>query len=308
VGQDKRYIYATGRIRVLESRLLNTQTLERLIEAQTPEEEAFILKERGLSADFAENLSNGYRVFDELNLDKDLKNIFRAKYDFHNLKVILAGLNETNFYTLGAFSIDIIKRMTRKERIKDIPFDYISLVENAGGSDLSSLSMEEAGLRQLNLTIDKAMVSYVLGSVVKNHFLMDYYKKYIDLKNLNFYFRFKKSRDVLKTALLDNGYLKKDIFLSELDRKETRRYESILERTFQHSKDEKDFDYFEKLADNYLLNLLKPAKHLAFGVEPLFSYVVAVEYQSRNIRAILLSKKNNGAKEHIRQNLRESYV
>lgn len=301
-GQDKRYTYATGRIRALEARLLNRSAFERLIEFQTLDEINFILKEYGLSQDLDENLLAGYKVLDELTIDKEIANSFRLKYDFHNLKVILkskiTGQRETGLSNLGIFELAIIRKMANKEKVSGVPFDYPALIKQAQGQPLQLLSV----------IIDRFMTNYFFGLFVRQPFLKDYFKKFIDLKNIMFYFRLKDKMDVLKEALLNNGYLKKGLLLRGFDIKEASRYDGVIRPGLELFNKEGSLDLFEKLCDDYLLNILKLAKYMPFGIEPLFSYVVAVEYQARSVNAILFSKKNGIPKEQIRRNLRESYA
>ncbi|MCM8781466.1 MAG: V-type ATPase subunit [Candidatus Omnitrophica bacterium] len=301
-GQDIRYAYATGRIRALEKRLLNKQAFERLIESQPLSEAILIIQEYGLSPHLNENLATAYKILDELSLDKKVTHFFRVKYDFHNLKVALKSkfmdLKEECISHLGLFDFGLIKKMANREWAENIPFDYLSLVRK----------VENVSLQLLNFTIDKAMVDYTLGLLEKYCFLRDYFRRYIDLKNLNFYFRLYRKSDILKDALLDGGYINKIEFLREVDIRKIRRYEAIINIGTEALMKKGDSGFFEKVCDDYLLNFLKPAKYMPFGIEPLFAYVVALEYQAKSINAILFCKKNEIPKDIIRKHLRESYV
>ena len=302
IGQDTRYTYATGRVRVLESRLLNRQAFERIIESQAISEAIFILKEYGLSPFLNENLTIAYKVLDELSLDREVPVAFRIKYDLYNLKTILRSkiinTKADTLSKLGVLGPDLIRKMANKERLTSVPFDYIPLIQRTEGLDL----------RLLNFIFDKYMANYMLAIFERYDFLKDYFKRYIDLKNLDFYFRLKEKTAILKDALLDGGYLNRAQFLRGFDVKEARQYDMITTPGLEHYAREGSLSLFEKLCDDYLLNFLKPAKYMPFGIEPLFSYVIALEYQARSIDMILFSKKNEIPKDAIRKNLRESYV
>ncbi len=102
VKENTRYGYASGRIRVLETRLLNRTGITRLLEAESAEEVLRMLSEgeygtaiSGIqkAEDFEKALEvemeRTYALIDELSLDPELTQIFRIRGDFHNLKVLL---------------------------------------------------------------------------------------------------------------------------------------------------------------------------------------------------------------------------
>jgi ATP synthase, subunit C len=65
---------------------------------------------------------------------------------------------------------------------------------------------------------------------------------------------------------------------------------------------------FEKISDNYLMELNKESKYIVFGPEPLFTYLVAKEREINAIRLIMVSKINNISSEKIRERLRDTYA
>ena len=99
-GNDVRYAYAVGVIRVLETRSLSRERIERAAVAATAEEVLRILAETSYSEYLsALKSADDYESFLEKehektlafvqNLTKDplLTNLFLYRYDFHNLKV-----------------------------------------------------------------------------------------------------------------------------------------------------------------------------------------------------------------------------
>ena len=102
IKQNTKYAYAVGRIRALETRLLDRTAMGRLLEAESAQELLKMLSEgeyeQALSSiDKAEDFETAlniereriYTLIDELTLDPQLTQIFRVRWDFHNLKVLL---------------------------------------------------------------------------------------------------------------------------------------------------------------------------------------------------------------------------
>ena len=99
---DTRYAYAVGRIRVLETRLLNRDALQRMLEADSPQATLEALSDTEYEASFSkiesewdfetalrEEMERIYKLIDKLTQDRELTDILRIKWDFHNLKVLL---------------------------------------------------------------------------------------------------------------------------------------------------------------------------------------------------------------------------
>ena len=64
----------------------------------------------------------------------------------------------------------------------------------------------------------------------------------------------------------------------------------------------------EKLIDNYIMDMMKDAKLIPFGIEPVLAYIYAKETEIKVIRIIMVGKLNNIAGEVIRERLRDIYV
>jgi V/A-type H+-transporting ATPase subunit C len=73
---------------------------------------------------------------------------------------------------------------------------------------------------------------------------------------------------------------------------------------------EKDFnlDYFDRLADDFVLDYVRGAKLISIGIEPLVGYMMAKENEVKIVRIILAGKLAGLSSETIRKRLRQSYV
>ena len=65
---------------------------------------------------------------------------------------------------------------------------------------------------------------------------------------------------------------------------------------------------FEKLIDNHIMGIMKEAKIVTKGLEPVLTYMYVKENEIKQIRTIMVGKLNNITKEVIRERLRDGYV
>jgi len=68
------------------------------------------------------------------------------------------------------------------------------------------------------------------------------------------------------------------------------------------------FTTLEKLLDNKLIEYVKSAKYVPFGIEPLAGYLIAKDNEIKIARIILAGKLAGISPELIRERLRETYV
>ena len=71
---------------------------------------------------------------------------------------------------------------------------------------------------------------------------------------------------------------------------------------------EGNFSLIEKLFDEYVLNYVKKAKYITFGIEPLIGYFFAKKTECINIRNIITGKINRLPSDVIKQRLRKTYI
>ncbi|MBM3234957.1 V-type ATP synthase subunit C [Candidatus Poribacteria bacterium] len=352
---DTRYAYAVGVIRVLETRLLNSADLQRMLEADSPQTVLAALSdteyEISLSKvksewDFEtalrEEMERIYRLTDKLTQDKELTDIFRIKWDFHNLKVLLK----------SKYLQSLVDTETRSADVSSPPQpprqQGVNILVPSGLEDLTELEAavmsEKSDSRMLpeylqvaiteveseaEMGIDPQLIDIILDKHAQSlnyrraaeysEFLQEYFQIAIDLNNIRNFLRVKilnKDRDFLSKVLLDDGTLKTTLFLNQFDEsienfaravKYTHYYELIKEGledwTENHS-----LATLEKFSDNYLLNYIKRAKFAILGVEPLLGYLLAKEHEMKLIRIIMIGKLNGLPSESIRERLRETYV
>lgn len=341
---DTRYAYAVGRIRVLETRLLNRDALQRMLEAGSPQATLEALSDTEYEASFSkiesewdfetalrEEMERIYKLIDKLTQDRELTDILRIKWDFHNLKVLLKSKYLKSFADTETHSTNVSGILVQSG-LEDLDeLEEIVISENGDISRLPQYlqaaiaeveSESEAGIdpQLIDIILDKhaQSLNYQRASQY-SEFLQGYFQIGIDLYNIKNFLRVKileKDRDFLGKVLLDNGTLKTAFFLNQFEEsienfaaslKHTNYYELVTEG-IQSWTENLSLATLEKLSDNYLLNYIKPAKFAILGIEPLLGYLLAKEHEMKLIRIIMIGKLNGLPPESIRERLRETYV
>ncbi len=328
------YIQAVTRTRVLETRLLSRAVIERMVDAKDMEEVFKILGEteyanvmRGITRveDYENILSSElkrvYKLMYEMSKDKIVVDLLALKYDYHNLKVMIkekildtdlsdmyVSINTIDFQRLKTdYLTDNFKNMEPRFRqaLEEVERDY----------------NENKDPQRIDILLDRFYYEhlYELAKETDIPLFLKYVKDSIDFTNIRTLIRVKKQKKDMKfleETLLPNG----NIGIDELVLSLNEPIEVIISkyRSYDISPEVKKgleiyqnvgrLSEFERLMDNYLMELNKPSKYVNFGPEPIFSYIVAKETEVKILRIIMVSKVNKLSPEDIRERLRDLYV
>ncbi|WP_315119976.1 V-type ATP synthase subunit C [uncultured Clostridium sp.] len=328
------FTHAISRIRVLETKLLDKAKLDRMIDSSSAEDALKILGETEYSnymssikrpEDYEELLGGElirlYQLMYSLSPVKELVDIMSIKYDYHNLKVMIKGklLNKDLSHLLipvGLINSNKLKQMFDNENFKELTNYMIEGIEKV------NKSFEEDGDPQkIDIILDGFMYKEMLhrANEIGDDFLSSYFKMIIDLTNIKTLLRVKKQnkgRRFMEEVLIEGGtILKKDLISYENESVDSianklsyTSYEKILRLGLESYGDNGNISYFEKLTDNYIMDYIKKAKYVSFGIEPLLGYIMAKENEIKTVRIIMVGKLNNIAPEVIRERLRDVYV
>ncbi len=338
--ENTKYGYASGRLRVLETRLLNRNSILRLLESDSAQEVIRLLSEGEYGSAFSVisdpidfdvglkvELRRTYALIDELSQDPDLTNIFRIKWDFHNLKAFLKASYLENFKAefdgvtsdLGLIPLETLKLNVMPEsdkKVEAVP-DYIIDALNSARSQYES----SQNPRFIDTVIDNHCYSFMFkrAEEYSNKFLIGYFKAIVDLNNIRNFIRIKmldESIRLLDSILLPRGSIDKKVFMNHFDDPieslasslSNTDYSDVITEGIRKWTDEHSLATFEKLADNFLINYIKPAKYIIFGIEPLIGYLLAKENEIKIIRIIMTGKLNDLPADIINERLRDTYV
>ena len=320
-------------IRVLEKRLLTRNRLERMIEAETPEEVLKLLGETEYSQDMADiHGSQDYeiilkreteRVFSIVrNMIKNtgIVDVLSLKYDYHNLKVLLKSkITGKDFSSLlmQAGTIDASKFKVKFEtQSNDLPQEIMEAID-----EVQKDFEENHNPQRIDIIVDKHYFRNLsrLAKEIDVKVITDYVEGLIDFQNMITLFRVQKQkRDArfLETVIFEGGTISKNKIVASindntdtiLNKFKKEKLGTYLVKGLEAFSETKRLSELEKISDNYLMELNKESKYVVFGPEPLFTYLVAKEREINAVRMIMVSKINNISSDKIRERLRETYA
>ena len=329
------YLYSTARVRSVEKYMLSREKAEKMIDAKTNQDAINILFECNYCKDvendkissnnydflLAEEHKRTYEFITSIAPEVSKFNIFLYTYDYHNLKVLMKSEYlsiDGSELLVDTGSIDI---NTLKYAIKER--DFSLLTENMSNA-LSSIIEQFPKNRDpqlIDIILDKYLYDEILKSAkeMNNDFIYDYIVMLIDIINLKTYARLRKmnkSWDFFTKVFINGGKIPEQIFVKCFDEK----FEDFANELFVYGyKDtflegvEKfyesgKFTALEKLFDNKIMDYVKSAKFIPYGIEPLAAYLIAKEHEIKIARIIMAGRIAGIPSELIRERMRETYV
>lgn len=320
-------------IRILEKRLLTRNRLERMIEAQTPEEVLKLLGETEYSQNMADiHGSQDYEIILKRETERvflivrnmikntGIVDVLSLKYDYHNLKVLLKSkITGKDFSSLlmQAGTIDASKFKVKFEtQSNDLPQEIMEAID-----EVQKDFEENHNPQRIDIIVDKHYFRNLsrLAKEIDVKVITDYVEGLIDFQNMITLFRVQKQkRDArfLETVIFEGGTISKNKIVASindntdtiLNKFKKEKLGTYLVKGLEAFSETKRLSELEKISDNYLMELNKESKYVVFGPEPLFTYLVAKEREINAVRMIMVSKINNISSDKIRERLRETYA
>lgn len=329
------YTQAVATMRVYEKRLLDSVRIERMTDAASAEDVMKILQETEYSRsvgnnkqpeDFEQVLTNELeRVYGEIyrmTKDKDLIALLALKYDYQNLKMLLkASVMEKDLQPVLQDMGTIPSSELRSNFESDNLDEYSTHIREAVRLALADFAKNRDPQR-MDMLADQKYFEH-LNSLVKDKkdiaMIQDYVAYQTDMFNLLALLRAKKQDR--EPAFIEDLFARGgDISVADLRDAYHESVDSIA-RKFKNYKigpalrkgmdayqDTGRLGEMERQMENGLISIVRSAKMVIFGPEPLFGYVVAKERENKLLRIILVSKINNIPPDRIRERLRDIYV
>lgn len=329
-----KFTQAVSRIWVLETRLLDTPKVERMIEAPSASEVLRILNETEYSnvsanikrpEDYEEILTAELkRVYDlvyEISPVKEVVKIMSLKYDYHNVKVLLKekvlGKDLSSMLIkLGNLDLQEIKRKIDGDNLKSL-----NGILGKGVQDAMKVFEETKDPQKIDIIIDKYMYKELveIKDSINYKFIDNLVKAMIDSTNIKTLLRIKKQnkgRDFAQEVIVNGGVIESSKLIALLNESpenimsklQSTIYSNLIKEGFEGYIATESASLLEKLSDNYIMELMKDSKLVTFGPEKILSYIYAKETEIKVIRIIMVGKLNNIAEEVIRERLRDIYA
>lgn len=328
--KDIDYLTISARVRALEASLLTRERMTRMLEAQSSDDAAKILQECGYpelsplnALTIAQMLgTEQQKVFHDLTTsapEPEILDVFRIKYDYHNVKVILkaqaAGIpGEHLLMDTGRVPVRELQEKLNASDLRGIP----PILQAATISARDTLGTTKDP-QLADFVLDRAYYQDMaaLAKSTESAFLGGYVRICVDAANLRTAvrtIRMGKSAEFLRDILFPGGNVDTgrvlaaasaggslaELFaLSPLKLAAEAGAEAIAGGRLTQ---------FEKLCDDAIVEYLKTAKYVPFGDAPIIAYLAAKENEFTAIRIILTGRLGGISSDIIQERLREPYV
>lgn len=326
--KDERYLCVSAYVRALESRLLTQSDLARMIDAGTIEEGLRILSDHGypdLRPDMAaverSLRESREELLEELSTilpDEAILDLFRIRYDYHNVKVALkalwTGVDGTRLLMGGGRLEPLALYHTLQTgEDNDLPDLLLAAVREARET-VGATGDPQKG----DLILDRACFAeqLLLAEGADSPFLTGYVRLLTDTANLQSavrVLRMGKADHLLRDALFPGGTAEPDALVESARTGDLTAPWAAgpLEEAAalgQEATASGSLTAFEKACDDALTRYLQNAALIPFGLEPVLAFIAAREQEQRNIRIIVSGRLANLPAQTIRERMRESYV
>ena len=316
-------------LRAREPRLLNLERAERMLDAASFEDAAKTLTDCGypdmsqMSAGEVEQALAAHRaeIFDELGRlspDKELVDLFKLKYDYHNAKAIIkaeaVGSEPDRLLSdAGRIAGADFLALYHEERWSQLPptlgkatAEAKAVLARTGNPQLSDFVLDRAYFEELRAEADR----------LDNAFLRGYAAVLADSANLKSAvrtLRMGKNQDFLAEVLVDGGETDARRIIAAADKES-------LAALYAHTPLEKaaqlgaealsggSMTAFERACDNAVNSYLRSAKLISYGPEAVAAYLAAVEGEVQAVRMILTGRLAGVKPQAIRERLRDLYA
>ena len=329
--KDTDYLAISARIKAMETGLLSRERMEQVLEARTDEEAVKILQDCGypeLDAKDPEAMDAALSAAREATLadmaggvpDPRYIDIFKLKYDYHNIKAILKAqaMNtspDRMLMDMGRISAAELTEAVQSGRTENLPQGLAAaaaeakeVLDTTRDPQLSDIVLDRWCYQEM------ADAAEETGSA----FLAGYVKIQIDSSNLRSLvrtLRMGKSVDFLKSVLLEGGSIDVSEVLSIGAAGGSGMSEVYGPTALQAAAEAGGealrggpLTEFEKLCDDAVSGYLAGAQFVPFGEAPLVGYLAARETEYTNIRILLMGRGAGLSADVIRSRLRTGYV
>ena len=312
------YVYAVARLRGMENHILDTAFFSRLMDSAGIDDALKALGETSYSQWISQNGNNFDKAIDSEMLstceelktfvpDKELLDIFRLPYDFHNVKVLLKGLfkvrggeSEGRRYDLlsklGTINTEELMNAIETEEYGFLPYGLTDLIPQCW-----QLWDATKNAQAVELLIDHQMFSAMLkvAEDLKMPDVIHWVRSRIDAENLRSAVRLSRMKYDSPKALPffhEGGTVRPDD-MAKLLSEPQETWSRLLSHTdiggvlsaLQDSGDIKtSLSDVSKSLDDYLIKVLENVKYSMDAPANVLLYLLTKEAETRNMRVALV--------------------
>jgi len=330
------YLYATGRVRSLEGKLLAANDVERMIDAKNAVDAFKVFNDLSYADEVSEvdgpgdyekilkhDLLQVRQLLNQIVPQKELLDLLFLENDFHNIKlffkaqILSRDLNEYESQT-GNVAIDKLRDCIINEAKTSLP-ENIQLVIDQAREQFSELEKPSGFI--IDSWLDKKFLEMALGlaNELQYCFISDLVMSWIKRANIKMVLRAKK---------MDLSWSEIESYLVEIDGIKVDRWQALYGDDFaslatgcadglidtnlketvkQLAEDNNQLWKLEKAFDDQEIKFLANARYLAYGPEVIVAYYLAKKNAVRNIRLIFTGKLNEVSNSEIKERVRTIY-
>ena len=327
---SKKYIYLSAVLRARGAKMLSREKAERMLDAPSFEEAAKLLTENGypdMSAYSAKQVEKALSQYGEQQLryvaglcpSKDVTDLFRIKYDYHNLKTVMkseaAGAQRPELLSdAGRIPVGQLISAYQEEKYLALP----ELMSKALVEARTALA-HSANPQQSDFILDRAYFAEIkkLTDRLGSRFMKGYSELLIDRANLLSAvrsMRLKKDVEFLRHALVPGGgvdvkriseaFSSGEALAALYSKGGLSKAASLVPAAAAGQ----SMTVLELACDNAVTEYLSGSGLIAFGEEPVVAYLAAVETEITAVRMILTGKLSGIDPDTIRERLRDIHA
>jgi V/A-type H+-transporting ATPase subunit C len=267
-------------------------------------------------------LDKTYSLLRQIAPEKELIDLFRRRYDYHNLKTLLkaklTGVPANGaLMNLGAYDLEKLSTAVAEKAYRFAP-EFIRETANEAMAEYEKTSK----LSAISYTCDRNMWADLLNQAVQsgNQIVTDLMSKRVDFANIKTFIRIKEfaeDRELFGKYYIPGGSYslaffthhmdeQLSLFLSHLDKNGDER--RILSEGLSLWPEDKSFWRLEAAIDNFILNWFYQMRMKLFSIAPLLYYLFKKEADGKFIRTIIRAKMIGMPRGEIEERVRFLYV
>jgi V/A-type H+-transporting ATPase subunit C len=314
-----RYGFAVGKLRVLETRMLDRSAGERLVDAPTFAEQKRLLSDTAFgryleSAQTASDVERGldealddfYRFIGDAALPQSVADFFRTRYDYANLKAALKA---------RMLSAPLEGLLQAHGSVAAASFEGDPAQLPGALGELTTSLAEETDPAKVDASVDKAMYAELgrLAKASKSAYLTKLARLMVDVGNVKTLVRGMHAgmTEETITGLLSEGGTVEAKTIAALAHGTTGDLGPALKRMGPLSHfsavDLSDPLVIDVAADAVIMSVLREGRRGPVGPEPVIAYVFAREVEVATLRMLLLGRLSGIPTETLRARLRAAY-
>jgi len=316
------------RVHNQEPNLLDRGDLERLLALKKPGEALRLLREKGWGAPevpegdsdalIAYERARAWALVGELMKDLAPFDILRLSADYQNLKAAIKftharqAAGEPQRYMLpgGTIPPEALIKAAAEHDFSALPPEMAEVARRAYEALMHAQSGQAA-----DFIVDAGALAAIdrAGKASPSPLLRLYARITVDIAVIRIALRASRvglGRDALETAIPPVGSLDRQAMIAAALSGPEAVFQALEPTEYAGAAAEgrKSGAALERWFDDYLMDRLRPQRHVYEGIDPIAAYLIAREREIDAVRLILAAKQNNIPGDRVAERLRALYV